>query len=306
LAANAPLDAMDTRAQCNHWALHRKTELPIHLTKPKNDIYPLFYEVPSIGVYNGAKYRFGKRILSVRMDPAMMRLAPETVQKTVGYVPMPAEAEAGEEAVAVPASPPIILFFVIEGVENLETGTFNILFHGLLAYFYSPDADNFAENILMGLFDLRGIRVIDLAEETLTPLNVNCHGDGACSPNNAKFKVIRPISTFWTVGTHEGKVSGEGEGIEMSVVTYHLLINNPVLEEDIKRRIAELSPPGLEGDQPEIFNELMYHRLLPAAIAEFDIANDEDVPDEGDRNLMQKWIDLLYAMHHLVDPKPSD
>lgn len=98
----------------------------------------------------------------------------------------------------------------------------NVLFHG-----WSGIANNTADMVNMGVFDVQGIQPQDLGRNALKPLQVHPHGV-YCSPNNAKF-IADPVDaqfmTFGLVGSYQ----------ERSIVVYQIVINNDPAQDIIER-----------------------------------------------------------------------
>jgi len=128
----------------------------------------------------------------------------------------------------------------------------NVLFHG-----WSGIANNTADNVNMGVFNIQGIRPNDLGNDRLVPLQVHPHGV-YCSPNNATFRANpadAQFMTFGLVGSYKGK----------SIVVYQIIINN-----EQAQNLLEGSIGNNKMETPKILLDLLKN---PQFKAHFNPAN---------------------------------
>lgn len=208
-----------------------------------NPQFSLFAQIPGIGFYT-TPYYYNNRILVLHMTNDMLRYAPQIVKDNIQEIKN------------------IDLYTVITGAiihiqektpefeqirQNIKTHGYNLLFHGFLATKY-PHSGGFNEPLKMGVFDPIGITPIDIpCNEQLTEqkgLSVHCH-DNAFSPDNAHFKFSDGFNaaTFWTVAILPKMPQPQSR----AAVTYHLIIQDPVLEQQIANGFTNSSQGFLAG-----------------------------------------------------------
>ena len=116
----------------------------------------------------------------------------------------------------------------------------NLIFHGTMIDWYKGEKSGdfdfnsvFVKDLPMGIFDLNGIKSVDLAVDSLKALNVNAHNQ-LYSPDNAGFVISpgRQIVTFWSVAKDIDK--------QRAVVTFHILFDWE-LQNGFKGAVLDLS-----------------------------------------------------------------
>ncbi|KKP35651.1 MAG: hypothetical protein UR26_C0003G0124 [candidate division TM6 bacterium GW2011_GWF2_32_72] len=140
-------------------------------------------------------------------------------------------------------------FFLIYTPLMPYTNHLNIRFHPWVAKYILNKQENFgnwSQNVNMGIFEIKNIKPLDIASDTLKGTNVFIHGqpDGLMSPDNAQFilKNKETDASFWLFGSYKDE----------SIVTYNLLLNQN--NETIK--IDNLTTPNSEHSLIEILNKL--------------------------------------------------
>jgi hypothetical protein len=179
----------------------------------------VYAQVPGIGIYADS-YVFRKRIFLLELSDSMLKNAPQIILDQI----------KGRN---------VFFYINIVGIKAFDIGVssedlyshkdFNIVFHGFLALDKGPG--DFKQNVKMGIFEPDGIAQATSSSISFGSLaEADVHYHAPCfSPNNARFKVEsnREISTFWSVAL--SPISNN------AAVTYHLLINNVKLEDELTK-----------------------------------------------------------------------
>ena len=171
--------------------------------------------VPYLGKYDKTEF--------TTADPLVLfKLPPEIVQKVCPY-------ELSQEA----AHPNVESYYMVH--SQLPNQTFNVLFHGWVyedkpAGYCSGPYESIHQTRAAGLDGMEKSGWRGLSVSMFSPSIVHAH-DFRCSPNNLTLKVTdlsRPLIGFWSAVKKSGKC----------LLTRHLIVNDPVVEEQLKRCVA--------------------------------------------------------------------
>ncbi|QSH42373.1 hypothetical protein P0136_03100 [Lentisphaerota bacterium ZTH] len=241
---------------------------------PDWSIFPLFLEIPAIGVCRKNGYAFRQRLLIINMNEHALELLPRHVRRSI----MPKVSQFHNMGVIAALSDLTIhICAVITGKgcfpdhKTMVGKEFNLSFHGLASRYHPWTAKRIKQNLPVGIFVPLGI--VSASHDSI-PMGriysvlVTCERDKYCifGPDTAKFKTSSAISSFWSVG----KIGDRGEDI---IVTYHLLLNTSTISDALQAVLDT-------DDFPKMLREI---RAIPEQLG----------LDEFSSYVLYDWIDNI-------------